>query len=341
MAVSVTSPKTRTTLDSVGGFQRFTLQNECVSVSVLPELGGKMTSLKHLDSGHEFLLQPIERAYRRAAYGARFEDYDTSGFDECFPSVSACEYPGAADVVPDHGELWSVPWQAELCGETLLLTVSGRRFPYAFRKRVRLEASKVVLNYEVESTSSEPFNFLWSAHPLLAVAPGCRIFLPEQVHEMLVHWSHEERLGAFGDTCSWPIARNRSGNAINLAELKSAQEKTADKLFTPRLADGFCAVYYPESDDSLVFHFDTGAVPYVGVWICQGGWPYPDRGHFTMALEPCSGRPDSLAEAATRQECQVLPARGKKSWELTIEIQKGRPRLSSSMSEPGKGCRNP
>lgn len=338
MAASVTDPQTRVTLDSAGTFQRFTLQNDCLSVSFLPELGGKMSSLKRLEGGHEFLLQPM-KPYRRATYADRFEDYDTSGFDDCFPSVSACEYPGESDAVPDHGELWSVPWQAETCGDTLLLTVSGRRFPYIFRKRVRLETSKVVLSYDVENTGSEPVKFLWSAHPLLAVTPGCQIVLPKEVNDMLVHWSREDRLGACGHTFSWPIVRDRDGNKVNLSELKSAEERTADKLFTPRLTDGRCAVYYPESDDSLAFHFDTSAVPYLGVWICQGGWPHPDRGHFTMALEPCSGRPDSLAEAAKTQECQVLPARGKQSWELTIEVQKGRPRPSSSMSDPGKRSR--
>lgn len=292
-----------------------------------------MISLKRLEGGREFLLQPPERTYSRSTYGSNFEDYDTSGFDECFPSVSACECPGGSDVIPDHGELWSVPWQHEPCGETLLLTISGRRFPYIFRKRARLERSKVVLSYEVESTGNEPLKFLWSAHPLLAVTPGCRIVLPKEVNEMFVNWSHRNRLGAFGDRCGWPLARDSRGNEIQLAELKSVEEKTADKLFTPRLSEGYCAVHYPDSDDSIAFHFDTACVPYVGVWICQGGWPGSDRGHFTMALEPCSGRPDSLAEAVSREECQVLPPGGKKSWDLTIEIQEGRPQPSSRISD--------
>jgi galactose mutarotase-like enzyme len=328
MAPSTTCQNTKVTLSSVGGFQQVCLQNACISVSFLPELGGKMVSLKRVEGGREFLLQAQNRPYSRPTYGANFEDYDTSGFDECFPSVSACEYPhgnGGSIVVPDHGELWSVPWQYEVRNEELLLAAFGRISPYVFRKRVRLDKNRVILNYEVESRSDQPFVCLWSAHPLLAVSPGCSIILPNAVSEMFVNWSRANRLGKFGDKCGWPIVRETGGTEVNLAQLSSIQAKTADKLFTPRLNEGYCAVYYRTSDESLSFQFDTSSVPYLGLWICQGGWPSPDRGHFTLALEPCSGRPDSLAEAVQRGECQVLPPGEKKSWELTIQIQEGYP----------------
>lgn len=325
MAASKSRSELTVSFDELAGLKRVSLQTAHLSVKFLPELGGKMISLMRSESGREFLLQPPERPYRGATYGANFEEYDTSGFDECFPSVSACEYPGSDTVVPDHGELWSVPWQYEISDESLSLMTSGSRFPYIFSKRVSLDGPEVVLAYKVESLSDKPFKFLWSAHPLLAVIPGCQIVLPDEVNELFVNWSHNDRLGKFGDTCGWPFARDRYGVESNLAEVQSREAKIADKLFTDRLSDGYCAVYYPESDESIVFQFDTASVPYLGLWICQGGWPSPDRGHLTLALEPCSGRPDSLAEAAKREECQVLPPRETKSWQVRIQVQRGSP----------------
>lgn len=327
MMPATSTTKTRAECSvTAGGFRVIGLQNACVSVSFIPELGGKMISLKRVASGREFLLQPPERPYRRPAYGARFEDYDTSGFDECFPSVSSCAYTQGKEkvhAIPDHGELWSVPWEWEVSDGELLLTASGHVLPYVFRKRVSLSENRVVLDYEVENTGVEPFSFLWSAHPLLAVSPGCRITLPGEVNEMFVNWSLADRLGKFGDRCGWPIAVESDGTKVNLAELSLAAAKTADKLFTPRLNEGSCGVYYPASDESLSIHFDTSAVPYLGVWICQGGWPSPDRGHFTLALEPCSGRPDSLAEAVERGESRMLRAGEKESWSLILRIRDG------------------
>jgi len=92
------------------------LANDEVIASFIPELGAKMNSLKSVRSGREFLFQPPELTYRLAVHGARFASYDTSGFDECCPTVAECEYPGnefAKRTMPDHGDLWSASWQCE------------------------------------------------------------------------------------------------------------------------------------------------------------------------------------------------------------------------------------
>jgi hypothetical protein len=89
------------------------LANDQLFVSFLPEVGAKMNSLKSVRSGREFLYKPLRDPYRRAAYGASFADYDTSGFDECCPTMAECIYPEpgfAGRKMPDHGDLWSASW---------------------------------------------------------------------------------------------------------------------------------------------------------------------------------------------------------------------------------------
>ena len=71
------------------GFDAYILTNEHIRACVIPDLGGKITSIRHLLTEREWLwsnpylpLQPVE-------YGASFtEKYDTGGLDECFPAVS-------------------------------------------------------------------------------------------------------------------------------------------------------------------------------------------------------------------------------------------------------------
>jgi len=318
--------ETRAEILSSAGFGLVQLANDCLVASFLPELGAKMTSLKSTSTDREFLLQPSDRPYRPAKYGGSFAEYDTSGFDECCPTVSECKYPigeFADSTMPDHGDLWSTAWQCHTSDGELCFEAQGRSLPYAFRKRVRLENNAIVLRYEIESAGSSEFAFLWSAHPLLAVEPGCRIVLPNDVSRVSVGWSREERLGKCGDSCGWPVAHTKDGTAVDLSTLTTVNARTADKLFTSRLPKGECALTYPHTGEALVLRFDPALVPHLGIWICQGGWPSPDCGHFTVALEPCTARSDSLREAIDMSECDVLRPGEKKAWELRLEVRAG------------------
>lgn len=303
------------------GLRKITVENGIVRAQFLPELGGKMTSLVRVQSGHEFLLQP-QRPLRRAAYGDSFDAYDTSGFDECMPTVSACTEPDRGVLLPDHGELWSVPWDCEVHDSTLHLSATGRVLPYRFTKRVRLDGPSVVLDYEITNESAAEMNFLWSAHPLLAVEPGSQIRLPAEVTELLVQYSLGDRLGPFGSTCRWPTAMARGVKERSDVLLPSTAGY-ADKLFTPRLHQGYCSLFKPTANETVAFHFNPEHVPYIGLWCCQGGWPDPAHGHYTVALEPCSGRPDSLRDAIARGEHDTLRAQGSKGWTLRMNLSAG------------------
>jgi hypothetical protein len=314
---------TTITEDAVSGFRQITMQNDCVRVKFLPQLGGKMTSFVRLASGHEFLLPPQQRL-RAAHYGASFADYDTSGFDECVPTVSACQYPEGSQPLPDHGELWSVPWHAEIAGEQLRLSAAGKALPYRVEKAIHLEASSVVIDYDIRNQGDGDLKFLWSAHPLLSVEPGSRIILPSDVKEVLVEYSFRDRLGSKGSSCGWPLAHTPGGDD-DLDTVHPPAVGFADKLFTPRLSSGFCALHKVVSNETIEFRFDAAKVTYIGLWVCQGGWPNPARGHYTVALEPCTGRPDSLADAIRRGENDVVPARQTKSWTLRLSVREGPP----------------
>jgi galactose mutarotase-like enzyme len=308
-----------------GSFDAFILDNDVLRLTMVPQLGGKIVSLVRLESGYEYLLQPPDpqRTYRTRSYGAKFEDHETSGFDECAPTVAECLYPEQPFLrsrLPDHGDVWSLPADAEIDGGQLCLTTRLRSLPLGFTKKVQLQEDRVRLDYEATNLSQSRVKFLWSAHPLLRTEPGAEIVLPNEVKEVEVGWSKEERLGKSGDRCAWPKAMERSGRTVRLSQVLSQIAGTADKLFTPRLTEGFCGMFLPREEEGITFRFDPRLVPYVGIWICQGGWPTSRAAkHFTIALEPCLGRPDSLEEAVKRSECTVL--RGGESIQWWIEIE--------------------
>lgn len=315
-----------------GRLDAVSLENGLLRLTLVPELGGKITSIVRLESGYEYLLQPdnTEGAYRPRSYGDSFESYDTSGFDECIPTIAECRYPEEPygwRQLPDHGDVWCLPSTLEFIGEQIRLATFLRSLPLCFARRVQLHKNRVRIDYEVNNLTQSTVKFLWSAHPLLRVQAGAEIILPPEVTEVEVGWSKDERLGKSGDRCGWPRASESSGQILAINRVASPTSNTAEKLFTPRLSAGFCGVFLPRQNESIVFRFDPRLVPYAGIWICQGGWPTGRAGkHFTVALEPCNGRPDSLDKAIGRNECAVLEPGGTMQWWMEIEVNRGEPK---------------
>ncbi|GAB4366435.1 MAG: hypothetical protein Kow0042_06300 [Calditrichia bacterium] len=290
-----------------------------------------MIRLVNKHTGRQFLLEPQspDKCYKRPHYGAKFDDYDTSGFDECLPTIEACQYPFADKetqiFIPDHGELWSIPWRYERGADSIYLAASGHIFSYLFEKQITLRHDELILDYQITNQAEETLYFLWSAHPLLQVSSGCQIVLGREVREVFLNWSSDPNMGEFADRLTWPFLLGES-TEYDFSRVQAKSFGRAVKCFTDVLTEGWAGVYYPESDESLLFEFDTQSVPYLGIWMCYGGWP-PDspQKHLTVALEPCSGRPDSLAESIARGECTSLQPNQRKAWSIKMRMTRGLP----------------
>ena len=90
-------------------FRTIEANNGLIACAVLPELGAKILSLCDLRTRREWLWTSDRLPLARHAYGVSYvEKADTGGWDECFPTVAACEYPleGQHGIeLPDHGDL--------------------------------------------------------------------------------------------------------------------------------------------------------------------------------------------------------------------------------------------
>ncbi len=116
------------------GLSAWMLENDLLRTVIVPELGGKLVSLTDKRSQLEWLVGPGDRSVRKIPYGAPFHEQDMSGWDEMFPTIVACAYPGPGaqhgTPLPDHGEVWTLPWMVDHAGDgKLTLSVEGRRCP--------------------------------------------------------------------------------------------------------------------------------------------------------------------------------------------------------------------
>jgi len=195
----------KTGTEAIDHFLLLYIENDYLRLEFLPEIGAKMIRLQHKKTGRQFLLEPQnqDKNYHRPFYGANFESYDTSGFDDCFPTVSASPYPHLPDnkelSFPDHGELWSIPWKYNIEHNHIAFSCDGHQFPYHFEKHIELNDNVISIFYRVQNLSENDFYYLWSAHPLLQVEPGDQLIFGEKISSVFLNWSSEDRIGKYGD----------------------------------------------------------------------------------------------------------------------------------------------
>ena len=65
------------------------LENEVLRTIILPSMGGKVASIYRKDKDFELLYQNKEDVYRKPKIYDDFSEYDTSGFDDTFPTIDS------------------------------------------------------------------------------------------------------------------------------------------------------------------------------------------------------------------------------------------------------------
>ncbi|MNK30472.1 Aldose 1-epimerase [compost metagenome] len=292
------------------------LSDDHLEAVVLPAHGGKISSLIDRRTGREWLWKNPYLDVKRPDPGDSYvRDHDTGGFDECFPAVSEGPFPAAPwqdQRIPDHGELWAVPWETEVSEGGVTLVASTRMFPMRFVRRMTLREGTLRLDYQVSNPSDRPFPFIWSSHPLLALEDGMRIDLPEG-HPLEVYGS--DRLGDRHTPLVWPHADGRDLSRV-------ARSGWSAKLAGPAPARGWVGLKH--QDRMLRLGYDPAQVTDLGLWLNMGGWcPLPGKApYFNLGLEPCIGWGDDLAYAIARGLSHgVLPPRAERRWFLELRFE--------------------
>lgn len=304
------------------------------AVTILPRLGGKIASI--LIGDRELLQAPL------APYGPRtramgFEESDASGWDECLPSVAACsvETAGGTAEIPDHGDLWRVQW-SEIRDQGLgtrdeglgTSTLRGECFslPFELERAVRVTETwlgwELRLDYSVRNTSGLQMPWSWAAHPLFVAEAGDRIVMPGSIESLRLEGSGGGRLGGNGDSVSWPVAALANGNVCDLSVAQGIESGIGDKLFAGPLsaAENWCVLERPGAGLRIRVGFDAVATPYLGLWICYGGWPErPGPKQMCVAMEPATAPVDSLAMVGPWS--RVLAPGESYQWPMTVAIE--------------------
>lgn len=296
-----------------------------LSLRLLPHLGGKIGSIR---IGDVELLQAPLLPYSGRDRAMSFDESDASGWDECLPSVSSCTMPsgsGAPVRIPDHGDLWRVPWKATDAAETSF-RAECFSLPLVFTRELAIRRTqtgwKLELGYKVGNSGDRTAPWSWAAHPLFAVEPGDRIVLPDSIRSLRLEGSAGDRLGVRGQSVAWPIASLASGGETDLRIARSSDSGIGDKLFAGPLktSENWAALERRSAGYRIQVGFQTAATPYLGLWICYGGWPQrAGAKQMCVALEPSTAPVDSLAELGPWN--RALAPGASSSWAMSVSIE--------------------
>ena len=294
------------------------IENADLSIEVLLCEGGRIASFCSRRSGLEFLTQSTRSgAYPQPDLHALFQHGPCAGIEECLPTVGPC--PARGGYAPDHGDFWQLPWRVLTRGENhLQVSADGFSRALRFTKDLKLEGAVLRIHYRVENTGPGGQSFLYACHPLFAISAGDRILLPPEVRDLTLQYSRHNRLGPPGSIIGWPVAR--SGDRLDLAE--GPESGTADMFYTARLREGWCGILRQASGEILEVSFDTSSLPFLGLWICYGGWPDEGEGprQYAVALEPTTSACNTLAKAQEQGSAIELGSGNAFEWEIRCEI---------------------
>lgn len=319
------------------GISAWALENVAARVVIVPEMGAKIVSLFDKRAGHEWLVGPMPgRAVRPVAYGAPFTEQDMAGWDEMFPTIAACAYPGSGPhhgaPLPDHGEAWALPWEVSAAAEgALTLTLRGRALPYRLTRTAALgragsegphaarsaAADTLTLYYTLENFGDEPMPYMWAAHPQFLAGADCRVILPPEVTEVVNTAGPEAGWGPREGRFGWPEATAPDGSRMRLDEVGPAELGRSRKFFAlPHVRPSWVEVRKAEAGCRLRLEWDPAETPYLGLWVDEG----MINSEAVVAPEPTTGWYDDLALAWRKGEVTVVPPRGIRRWTLVVRL---------------------
>ncbi len=299
------------------------LENDTLRAVVLPRYGSKTASLVYKPLAFETLWQNPAPAYRKVDYAAAYPDGEFSGFDEMFPSISRCYYeepPWAGTEVPDHGEVWALPWSEAVEKDSLVMSVSGVRFPYRLTKRVTLEDGTgkpaLIIGYTLENLSPAEFRCIWAAHPLFNACPGMEFIVPPGM-DRIINSVPGPVLGGYGRELPFPCCTGPEEAEIDLSRVPVENRSGYQKYyFAGEATKGWCALRNPENGLLITLRFPKEDVPYLGMWLNEGGW----AGQYNIAPEPCSAAMDRIDFSRMWGMESSIGPNGRKEWFLRIEV---------------------
>jgi hypothetical protein len=273
-------------------------------VECQPEDGARISVLQF--SGYN-LLTPAPAKFKAPAgdYG-EYETRPVYGYDDCFPTVEECIYPGEDFMLKDHGDVCWQEWEVKQDGNKLVCSTDLSR-PELRMKRV-LEFDNNVLSWQfsVSNRSVKPLSFLHVMHPLMPLAEIDSI-----------------EISGFGE-----IYSDTGSTVLNLGDsaelnrhLKGIKPGSFEMLFIRDVLDGLARIRFKNGPEIRI-DYDILQFPTTGIWWNNGGYPdEPGIRRTEFAIEPVPGTCSNLEKSVKDGFSQLVRPGEEINWTINWTVE--------------------
>lgn len=271
------------------------LSNDQLQLTVVPLMGGKISSIFNKSLNVEFLWINKHIPFAPLPAGSEYDPNFIGGIDELIPN----DIPEHIDGIsyPDHGELWTTPlahkWEGDHLTMEGLLPLSG----LYYRKTVRLDTHQpfIYLDYTIRNDSGKPRHFMWKLHAALQITAGDELLTPA-TRAQVVDPAYS-RFGDRSDWFDWPYPDGSTNAAI-----VPGKENSMDFFYLAEADRGFMGMANKRNDTLFAYDYDRAVFPYQWYFASYGGF----LDHYTAILEPCTNMPIMVADAIAKNQSAVL-----------------------------------
>lgn len=244
--------------------------------------GARLGSLR-FDGADLLTVRPVCFKPPRSDYG-HYETRPVYGYDDCFPTVDACRFPGDLPFdVDDHGEICWLPWKVHReVDNCVVCTVSSRQLPVRFTRSMIFGETSLQWKFEVVNEADWTVPFLHVMHGLMPLDQVCDLSLPP--YGNLFDEIAGRQLPAVDPA---DLSDRLLGSPAGSARMLLLRDLEASALHI-----GW------RSGLSLQVEFPIEWFPTLGIWWNHGG--YPDEAgcrRVECAFEPIPARSSSLARS--------------------------------------------
>jgi galactose mutarotase-like enzyme len=304
---------------SAYGVETIVLENERLRLEIVPELGGKIMSILYKPSDKEILWRNPEIPPHRVSAGASYDDNWAGGWDELFPNDEPAELDGCS--YPDHGELWTASWSAEIeaadAHATICMRTRTEKTEFLVERWITLHEreERVRFRYQFTNQGSQSRRFLWKLHPAMALSPGDHIQIPAS--KFLLEPRSLGTLAGGAFEFDSPVIRI-GGRTVDLRAAPPCESRELYFFYGTQLKEGWCATFDPRRRVSVRLSFPKEIFPACWFFASYCGW----NDYYVGVLEPCTGYPFRLEEAAQSGNCGTLEPGAIQSAEVTLSVSR-------------------
>ena len=265
--------------------------------------GGRLDRLayKNIDL---LTVEPGKFQPPQSDYG-EYETRPVYGYDDCFPSVDACLFPGSDWKIPDHGEVCWLPWELEKGSNRLNFKVNSEKLGAKLTRDMNFSENTLIWSFAVENYGKDSIPFQHVMHPLMPLKDITNIELPD--FESVYDDINQNTLSLQGQEALKQFILSQPSGSTQMLFLQNIEEGKMSWEYLNKLRI-----------ESL---FSKDLFPSIGIWWNNN--KYPDEENCRRnecALEPTSGLNSTLSDAFQDGKCLVVNPGEIFNWQITWKV---------------------